>query len=104
VEVREEENETFYKGVVVAVNEDDTVDIDTGEDGLFENVHPGYVRRSEPEPEVKVGSRVEALYQRGTVWYDAVVTKLRSDGTFDVLYDDGDTELRVKRKNIRVLP
>ncbi len=104
VEVHEEEADTFYKGVVVAVHNDDTVDIDTGENGFFESVVPGYTRRTDPEPEIKVGSRVEALYQRGKVWYDAVVTKLRSDGTFDVLYDDGDTELRVKRKNIRVLP
>jgi hypothetical protein len=78
VEVREEENETFYKRVVVAIHGDASV------------AYPGYTSWSDLEPEIKVGTRVEALYQRERVWYDAVVTKLRPDGMFDVLYDDGD--------------
>lgn len=78
VEVREEENETFYMRVVVAIHGDASV------------AYPGYTSWSDLEPEIKVGTRVEALYQRERVWYDAVVTKLRPDGMFDVLYDDGD--------------
>jgi hypothetical protein len=78
VEVREEENETFYKRVVVTIHGDASV------------AYPGYTSWSDLEPEIKVGTRVEALYQRERVWYDAVVTKLRPDGMFDVLYDDGD--------------
>jgi hypothetical protein len=44
---------------------------------------------------------VEARYHRGAKWYPAVVTSDNGDGTFDVDYDDGDSELRMPAKYIR---
>jgi hypothetical protein len=106
VGVREEDGDIFYNGRIIQVHADGTVDIDAGEDGLFENVDAAFVRRSDPEPELEVGSRVEALYQAGVgggAWYDGVVTRVRPDGTFDILYEDGDTEFRVKRRFVRAV-
>jgi hypothetical protein len=44
---------------------------------------------------------VEVRYHRGAKWYPAVVTSDNGDGTFDVDYDDGDSELRMPAKYIR---
>jgi len=106
-DVREEEGDVFYSGRVVKVHADGTVDIDTGESGVFEEVDVGYTRRRDPEPEIVEGSRVEALYQggrgEGRIWYDAIVENVRADGTYDIFYDDGDREFQVNRQFIRAL-
>ena len=41
-----------------------------------------------------VGDRVKAHwgYDPEELWFDATITAMRGDGTFDVLYDDGDFE------------
>jgi len=104
VEVREEEEDIFYySGRVVKVHADGTVDIDRGTDGFFEKVDVGHTHRSDPEPELVVGSYVQALYQGGKIWYDGVIGNVHTDGMYDVLYDDGDHEFHVNRKFIRVV-
>ena len=54
-------------------------------------------------PEViVVGSRVEALWDEQTEYYQGVVESLNEDGTYDILYDDGDRELNVKPQHARL--
>jgi hypothetical protein len=54
-----------------------------------------------------VGARVEGRYMAssigkfGTKFYSATVQHIRSDGTFDLKYDDGDTECSVLAKYVR---
>ena len=43
---------------------------------------------------VKVGTPIRALYRGGPTWYDGIVSNARSDGTYDVLYTDGDRYVR----------
>lgn len=52
--------------------------------------------------EIGQGSRVEANFQGEGEWYPGVVVKVRKDGTFNVLYDDGDSENKVTGENIRL--
>jgi len=47
------------------------------------------------------GDRVEARYGGKTRWYGAKVMREREDGTYDLLYDDGDKEMRVRAELIR---
>lgn len=51
------------------------------------------------------GQQVQGKYQGdigGVNWFPGVVTAARDDGTYDLLYDDGDTEEEVDPKFIRV--
>ena len=90
------EDLVYVNGRVVKVHSDGTVDIDTPSLGLFERVTTNDTRRFDPEERPKEGSRILALYEgEGDEWYPAVVSKVNADGTFDIMYEDGDTELGV---------
>ena len=39
---------------------------------------------------VRVGTPVRALYRGGPTWYDGTISNARPDGTYDILYTDGD--------------
>ncbi len=40
------------------------------------------------------GDKVEALYKgKGTKWFSGVVKRVNRDGTYEIRYDDGDSEV-----------
>ena len=95
----------YHNGRVVKVHSDGTVDVDTPSFGLFERVTTENIRRFDPEGRLKEGSRIEAFFQGGgDEWYPGVVLKVNIDGTYDVEYEDGDTELGVEAADIREAP
>jgi hypothetical protein len=100
VAVRSEDLE-YVNGRVVKVHPDGTVDIDTPFLGLFERVTTLDIRRFDPEERFEEGSPVFALFQGGDEWYGAVVSKVNADGTYDLEYEDGDTEFGVEAAYIR---
>jgi hypothetical protein len=52
--------------------------------------------------EIKEGSLVEGNYAQIGEWFTGKITKKRSDGTYDILYDDGDVELGVRPPLVRL--
>ena len=48
-----------------------------------------------------VGATVEGNY-RGRNWYRGKIACARPNGTFDILYDDGEEEMGVGRQDIRL--
>ncbi|CAM9578665.1 unnamed protein product [Choristocarpus tenellus] len=48
-----------------------------------------------------IGDEVEARYKGGGKWYPGVVRGVNRNGTFDIHYSDGDTELGVEARLIR---
>ena len=52
---------------------------------------------------IEEGSKVEAKYKGGSKWYKGKVIRDRGYGEFDIEYEDGDREARVKEENIRLL-
>ena len=48
-----------------------------------------------------VGDEIEARYGGKQAWYKGTIMRKRSDGTFDIEYDDGDKETRVKPELVR---
>ena len=50
-----------------------------------------------------VGMAVEARYQGGAEWFAGVVDAVYPDNTYDITYDDGDSEGRVPAELIRGL-
>jgi len=53
-------------------------------------------------PRPKVGSKVEAVYDGRGEYFPGKITAAHADGTFDILYDDGDREDRVPPGRVRL--
>ncbi|OQR88598.1 hypothetical protein ACHHYP_06727, partial [Achlya hypogyna] len=51
-----------------------------------------------------VGSKVEARYKGKSTYYPGKITKVHSDGSCDIDYDDGEKEKRVEKDFIRLVP
>jgi hypothetical protein len=49
------------------------------------------------------GSKVEAKYRGGSRYYKGKITRKRLNGTFDILYDDGEKEMGVDKSLIKSL-
>lgn len=57
---------------------------------------------SEPEPEsYRQGDKVEANFKGKGRWFKGKIDKINRDGTYDIRYDDGDSEMGVAVKCIR---
>ena len=49
--------------------------------------------------------KVEALYKgKGTKWFSGKISRVNHDGTYDVRYDDGDSEAGALNSNLRRHP
>ena len=48
-----------------------------------------------------IGDKVEANWKGRGRWMDATVERKHRDGSFDIMYDDGDTEKYVDKANLR---
>jgi hypothetical protein len=53
-------------------------------------------------PKLAVGTVVEARHGGGIEWFSGKIVRVRKNGSFDVKYDDGDKEQKVKRDLIRL--
>jgi len=51
-----------------------------------------------------VGARVNAKYKGKSKFYPGKVTCCRSDGTYDILYDDGECEFALEKESVNVYP
>ena len=51
------------------------------------------------------GDKVEVLYKgKGTKWFSGKIGRVNRDGTYDIVYDDGDRESGALRANVRQHP
>ena len=51
------------------------------------------------------GDKVEALYKgKGTKWFSGKISRVNRDGTYDIRYDDGDSESGALKTNVRRHP
>ena len=57
--------------------------------------------RSPSRGRLRVGTRVEARYRGKSRYYPGKISRVRADGTFDVSYDDGESETRVLAEYIK---
>ena len=116
----------WYKGSILRANPDGTFGILYDDGDREDSVALHLVRRtrsssdalgdsghlSEQESEGSVsirgeigayqkGDKVEAKYQGKSKWYPGSISRVNANGTFDILYDDGDTESGVRESLIR---
>jgi hypothetical protein len=55
-------------------------------------------------PPLRVFDRVEANYRSRGAWFPGRIRQVRGYDCYDIDYDDGETEIRVKGRNIRRIP
>jgi hypothetical protein len=61
--------------------------------------------QSGSSPGFDEGDKVECLYKgKGTKWFSGKISRVNRDGTFDIKYDDGDSESGALVSNIREHP
>ena len=60
-------------------------------------------RSGSSSPSLEKGAKVEARYRGLKKYYPGIINRVNSDGTFDINYDDGEKERRVKKSLIKVL-
>lgn len=53
--------------------------------------------------EYTVGKRVEARYKGRGNWYKGLITSVNSDGSIDVTYDDGEVDIGLNPKFVKVV-
>lgn len=111
VEARYKRGHEWYPGVIQAVNRDGTFDLRYKDGDSEREVDPSFVRTkggasieslaSSSDGGFSRGDKVEARFGGRSRWYKATVERENRDGTFHLLYVDGDEERAVDRNLIR---
>lgn len=97
IEALWEGGEDRYPGIITCVHSKGTFDV-LYEDGDQESEVPG---NRICFKELAVGTRVEAPWEGGNVFYPGKVVKVKGGGKYDIKYDDGDYESSVPRSLMR---
>merc|ERR1712054_139739 len=122
VEARYRGGNKWLKGKIVKCNSNDTFQVlyDNGKKEKF--VKREYIRRLDDEDDsdnsdsdssdsdsededdtISVGDHVEARFGGRKKWYKATVMRENRDGTYDLKYDNGKKEKKVKSNLIRAI-
>ena len=129
VECRFGGRETYYPGSIAAVSENGTYRIRYDDGDVESNVDASLIRRvaapdtdaatSSAQPlqpqqlseDIKVGEprfsifeRVECRYGARHRFYPGSIAAVNADGTYEIVYDDEDSESNVAEALIRILP
>ncbi|KAL3661533.1 hypothetical protein V7S43_013293 [Phytophthora oleae] len=115
IKARYKKGTKLFPGKITRVRSDGTYDIRYDDGDTEQHVKSSHIEGEEKElrqvkADVKkadafaVGDKVNARYKGGTKSFPGTITKVRMDGTFDIEYDDGDTEQRVKISSIELIP
>ena len=111
VEARQNGRTRYYPGTVARVHSDGTYDIDYDDGEKETYVKEEYVKSAgggsrSPSPghgRLRQGAMVEARYRGRPRYYPGKIRRDHGDGTFDVDYDDGEREARVKAEYIKFM-
>lgn len=125
IEARYQRGLKWFPGVIRAINRDGTYDIRYKDGDSERDVEPGLIRGlgmastnslvttssesnntrigSPSGSDFVVGEKVEARFGGRSRWFKATVDAKNRDGTYDLLYADGDEERRVAKELIRTV-
>jgi hypothetical protein len=109
--------ETWYSGKVCEVHGDGTYSIEYADGDKETNIVEEFIRPMEEAPPasapteetpaadtpLEMGLSVEAKYGGKPIWYGGKILGVHGDGTYDIMYDDGDAETQVPRSKIRTI-
>lgn len=107
---KDKKGETFEKGLLVQVSFFARV-VNEDSNGMYEVKCVGNIDGEEtvmlpaslivPAKTFAVKDRVECNFGGKNKWFSGMVVKVRDDESYDILYDDGDKELRIPLSRIR---
>ncbi|KAJ1462498.1 hypothetical protein M885DRAFT_610540 [Pelagophyceae sp. CCMP2097] len=108
---RNKPGQDWFPGVISFVNGDGSYEILYDDGDSDSNMPPVHVRAVPAAPftaapaALAVGTTVEALYRglAGQEWYKGTISAVNSDGTYEMLYDDGETESGMTAAHVRAL-
>ena len=95
----------WYPGKIAAANSDGSYKVVYDDGDKEDSVAPTNVRAVDASPAdavLSIGDNIEANFGGRGQWYAGSIAAVNDDGTFDIVYDDGDTEASVARNNIRL--
>jgi hypothetical protein len=105
IEARYGGDAKYYPGKIEKDNGDGTYAIVYADGDREPGVARGLIRAvqaaAEETGELEVGAVVKARYGGGQKYYPGKIAKANSDGSYEILYADGDTEKSVAREWIR---
>ena len=109
VEALYNDKDVYYPGVIGVDRGNGTYDVHYDDGEIELNVKEILIRLLILSPPAKpratslfkISQRVEACYRAQDTWYPGKIVVDREDGTYDVLYDDGENEERVREDLIR---
>ena len=91
----------WYPGKIKCIRDDGAIDI-VYDDGEAETiVDRSLIRRSSRSSPLQVNEIIEGNYKGHGNWYPGKVSKDNGDGSYEIAYDDGESEARVPRDRIR---
>ena len=105
----------WYSGQISAINEKGTYDVKYNDGDEERDVVEDLIRKipklevqeeevldSELNISLKVGDKCEANYHSNGTWFSGSISLVRGNGTYDIKYDDGDSETGVRGNCIRL--
>ncbi|KAH8065394.1 tudor domain-containing protein [Aureococcus anophagefferens] len=105
VEARYRGREKYYPGKITRDRGDGTFDIDYDDGERETRVEERLIRKKDGGggggDSFREGEKVEARYRGKERYYPGEIRRDRGDDTYDIDYDDGETETRVKASYIR---
>lgn len=101
----------WYMGKIINENDQDFFDVETEDGQILRNISAAQFRRSESffyqniegSKKLKVGVKIRALFEGGSLWFPGKIVNDNEDGTYDVEYDDGDFESGVSYNMIQLV-
>ena len=99
VEVRYNGKNKFYPGVISRVNADDTYDITYNDGDKESNAKPEFIRLP-----FAVHDKIKARYGGKKKYFGGVISSVNEDSTYDITYNDGDKESKVKPEFVMAEP
>lgn len=112
VKARFKRGTKWFTGKITRAHSNGTYDIKYDDGDIETRVEKSYVEAELTKPEkepaatkngFEVGDKVSARYKTGQKWFPGKIAKVRTDGTFDILYDDGDEETRVTSDRLEAI-
>ncbi|KAK7247647.1 hypothetical protein SO694_00125033 [Aureococcus anophagefferens] len=104
VEARYRGKSKYYPGKIAKDNGDGTYNIDYDDGEKESDVAEALIRASAATGSggaFKVGDKIEGRYRGKSKWYPGKIAKDNGDGTYDLDYDDGESEKGVAEALIR---
>jgi hypothetical protein len=112
VDARYRNSSKWYPGVVREHLVDGTYSIHFDDGEIEDHVPVDHVRASsvpesvkadaiKPAGVFKLGDKVDVNYKGNGIWYSGIIHQENPDGTYDINYDDGATEVMVRSGQMR---